>query len=286
MQKRIEIMGMEVDCLSEDGVVDRVHVALDRGCGGWVITPNLDHLHTFRGDAAVRRMFARADIVVADGMPLVWASRLLGAPLPERVAGSDLIWSLTEQAAVRGRSIFLLGGAPGACDEAALRLRDAFPELRVAGTLCPPHGFERERGWHSRIVAELERTQPDIVYVGLGFPKQERLIGELRSQFPRTWFLGIGISISFVAGEVSRAPRWMQRSGLEWLHRLAQEPRRLVRRYLLIGIPFAARLLLWSALHGPVSPREPAYAQEELSYDAASDALAGVQEPVPTGQSG
>jgi hypothetical protein len=78
----------------------------------------------------------------------------------------------------------------------------------------------------------------------------------------------------------------MQRSGLEWLHRLAQEPRRLVRRYLLIGIPFAARLLLWSALHGPVSPREPAYAQEELSYDAASDALAGVQEPVPTGQSG
>ncbi|HET8673510.1 MAG TPA: WecB/TagA/CpsF family glycosyltransferase, partial [Thermoleophilaceae bacterium] len=188
-------------------------------------------------------------LVLADGMPLVWASWLKGTPLPARVAGSDLIWSMSMEAARRGRSVFVLGGTRQAGWEAARRLQEHCPGLRIAGMVYPPHGFERDPLAMDQVVQTLDAASPDIVYVGLGFPKQERVIAFLRERFPQTWFLGIGISIGFVGGQVPRAPAWMQRLGLEWLHRLAKEPRRLGRRYLVHGLPFAARLLM----HGAVS---------------------------------
>ena len=181
-------------------------------------------------------------------MPLVWASRIAGTPLPARVAGSDLIWSLSCEAGRRGASIFVLGGTREAGWEAARRLKEKCPGLRIAGMIYPPHGFEHDERSMEQIESILEEAQPDIVYVGLGFPKQEHVIARLRERSPHTWFLGIGISIGFVGGHVSRAPVWMQRSGLEWVHRLAQEPRRLASRYLVHGLPFAARLLVHGAV--------------------------------------
>jgi N-acetylglucosaminyldiphosphoundecaprenol N-acetyl-beta-D-mannosaminyltransferase len=183
-------------------------------------------------------------------MPLIWASRLQGTPLPARVAGSDLIWSLTERAAREGCSVFLLGGNPGAAEAAAAEFTRRFPALRVAGHYCPPVGFENDPVQAAAIDAMLAAARPDIVYVGLGAPKQERLITRLRPLLPAAWFLGIGISFSFVTGEVRRAPRWMQVAGLEWAHRLVQEPRRLAKRYLVHGLPFAAKLLAVSAWRG------------------------------------
>jgi N-acetylglucosaminyldiphosphoundecaprenol N-acetyl-beta-D-mannosaminyltransferase len=126
-------------------------------------------------------------------------------------------------------------------------LRGQHLALRVAGTHTPPFGFEHDPRQLELIRAGLRAARPDNVYVGLGFPKQERVIRELRGEFPGTWFLGVGASISFVAGVVPRAPRWLQRTGLEWLHRLALEPRRLGPRYLLHDLPFAVRLLAHSA---------------------------------------
>src|SRR3954447_3794386 len=186
-------------------------------------------------------------------MPLVWASRLSGTPLPERVAGSELIWSLTAEAALRDRSVFLLGGAPGTCERAQQRLRACYPGARFAGNSCPPFGFEYDAEEIETIRETLRGASPDIVFVGLGFPKQERLIAYLRSEFPKMWFLGVGYSFSFVAGVTPRAPRWMIGLGLEWLHRLTKDPRRLASRYLVHGIPFAARLLTNSLL-SRVSP--------------------------------
>ena len=141
-----------------------------------------------------------------------------------------------------GRSIYLLGGEPGAGEEAAARLREASPGLVVAGTLSPPLGFERDPDELGRTIEAVRAATPDIVYVGLGFPKQELVAQVLRDHLPGAWFLGVGISISFVAGRVQRAPAWMQRTGLEWTHRIAQEPRRLANRYLRHDIPFAGRL--------------------------------------------
>jgi N-acetylglucosaminyldiphosphoundecaprenol N-acetyl-beta-D-mannosaminyltransferase len=142
--------------------------------------------------------------------------------------------------------VFLLGGDPGVAEAAADRLQERHPGLRIAGTHCPPVGFERAPERLREIDVALERARPDIVFVALGFPKQERLILRLRPLLPQAWFVSCGISLSFVSGNVSRAPAWLQRCGLEWLYRLVQEPRRLARRYLLQGIPFMARVLAGS----------------------------------------
>jgi len=260
---RISLMGMEIDRVTEQQVVSAITDSLSNGRGGWVITPNLEHLRRFHREETLQHYFEEADLVLADGMPLVWASRLKGTPLPARVAGSDLIWSVSMEAARRGRSVFVLGGTRETGWQAARRLQERCAGLRIAGMVYPPHGFERDPWAMEQIVEALDAAKPDIVYVGLGFPKQEGVIAFLRERFPKTWFLGIGISIGFVGGQVARAPAWMQRMGLEWLHRLAQEPRRLGRRYLLHGLPFAARLLL----HGAVSRARTGDAREPIPYN-------------------
>lgn len=243
----VALMGLSCAAVSERDTIQYVLEALADRRGGWVCTANLDILRQWRASADIRELVSCADLIVADGMPLIWAAGLQGSPLPERVAGSTLVVSLTAAAAEAGASVFLLGGNPGTADGAVARLVELCPGLRVAGTLCPPFGFEHEPAWLDRIEASLRNAGPNIVYVGLGFPKQERLIVRLRERMPETWFVSCGVSFSFLAGEVHRAPVLLQRSGLEWLHRMVQEPRRLCRRYLLHGIPFLFQLL-WSAL--------------------------------------
>jgi N-acetylglucosaminyldiphosphoundecaprenol N-acetyl-beta-D-mannosaminyltransferase len=245
----VRLRGLNVHAVTESGCVDRIMAALAARRGGWVVTPNLDILRRAEHDASFRTMIEEADLRVADGMPLIWASRLQGTPLPERVTGSNLIHSVTAAAAAHGRRLFLLGGDPGTAERAGAILAERHPGLQVVGHLCPPFGFERDAEEMARIEEALTGAQPDIVYVALGAPKQEHLIRRLRAEYPHVWWLGIGISFSFVTGDVRRAPRWVQRIGFEWLHRLCQEPRRLAKRYLVDGLPFAARLLTGSLLH-------------------------------------
>jgi N-acetylglucosaminyldiphosphoundecaprenol N-acetyl-beta-D-mannosaminyltransferase len=245
---RISLLGVAFDRVTERQAVHRIAEAVDAGEGGWVITPNVDILRQAVGHPDCAALLEQATLVLADGTPLVWASRLQGDPLPERVAGSDLVWSVTEMAAGRNAPVFLLGGEPGVADRAAGVLVRRFPGLVVAGTSCPPHGFDRDPALVAEVIETVRRAAPRIVIVALGFPKQEHLIQELRAVLPDAWMLGLGISLSFVAGDVARAPRALQVSGLEWFHRFAQEPRRLARRYLLHGLPFALYLLLRAAM--------------------------------------
>jgi N-acetylglucosaminyldiphosphoundecaprenol N-acetyl-beta-D-mannosaminyltransferase len=244
----VSLMGMDLNAISERQTISYVLDELAEGRGGWMCTVNVEILRRWRRSSEVRGLVAATDLAVADGMPLIWASRLQGTPLPERVAGSTLTLTLSAAAAQAGASVFLLGGNAGVAEEAALQLQRLHPGLRVAGSLCPPPGFERDPGWAVRIERALTAAEPDIVFVGLGFPKQERLIATLRPILPRAWFVGCGIALSFVAGEIPRAPRLLQRLGLEWLHRLHHEPRRLARRYLLDGVPFALEMLSASLL--------------------------------------
>jgi N-acetylglucosaminyldiphosphoundecaprenol N-acetyl-beta-D-mannosaminyltransferase len=161
-----------------------------------------------------------------------------------RVPGSTLTLSLTAAAARAGRSVFLLGGAPGVADRAAAALVAANPGLVIAGTSCPPLGFEHDPAALARVRADVRAARPDIVFVGLGFPKQERLIVQLRDELPGAWLAATGASIAMAAGHFRRAPQWMQDRGFEWAWRLALEPRRLFRRYIIEDLPFAARLAL------------------------------------------
>ncbi|MEO1716155.1 MAG: WecB/TagA/CpsF family glycosyltransferase [Planctomycetota bacterium] len=242
----ITLAGQRIHAVTMQQTLDAIAADAKHKLGGWVVTPNLDILHKLVHDESFRDLVAPASLFLPDGKPLIWASKLQRTPLPERVAGSDLISTLSERAASEGLSIFLLGGDPGAADEAADVLHTRHPDLTILGTECPPFGFENDAEYMTNLETKLTQANPDIVFVALGCPKQEKLITRLRPLLPNAWFLGVGISFSFLAGRVNRAPVWMQRTGLEWLHRLAQEPGRLARRYLVIGIPFAIRLLIGS----------------------------------------
>jgi N-acetylglucosaminyldiphosphoundecaprenol N-acetyl-beta-D-mannosaminyltransferase len=241
------VAGLDFDALSERQVVARIIGDSDDGQGGWVVTPNIDICRRLRRDPAARALVSGASLVVADGMPLVWASRLRGDPLPERVAGASLIFTLSEAAAASGKSVYLLGGAPGVPARAAGALIVRYRDLLVAGFDAPPAGFDREPGEFAAVRKKLAEARPDIVFVGLGFPKQERVIAAFAADLPGAWFIGCGAAIPFAAGTLPRAPHWMQRLGLEWTYRLASEPRRLFRRYLVDDLPFALRLIITSA---------------------------------------
>lgn len=242
----VTVMGVAFDRVTAADACARVEAAMRERRGGVIITPNLDHLRRTRRDPRFRRLVREADLVVADGMPIVWASRLAGDPLPERVAGSSLMVPLVERAAACGRSVFLLGGNPGVAERAGEVLRQRIPGVEIAGTLCPGLGFERDPSAMTQIRATLERARPGLVLVALGSPKQEELIDAVRGAAPGAWWAGIGIGLSFLTGDVARAPGWMQAVGLEWVHRLVREPKRLARRYLIEGLPFAARLGWWA----------------------------------------
>ncbi len=253
---RVDLLGVPFDNLSEDEVIDQILGSVAAGTGGSVLTQNIDILRAITRDTELRRLASAATLVVADGVPLLWAAKLTSHPLAGQVAGSSLIVSLSAAAAERGASIFLLGGAPGVAVAAGKALQESFPGLIVAGTNCPPIGFESDPAGLSALAADVQAARPDIVFCGLGFPKQERVTAVLSPALPATWFIGCGAAITFAAGQIPRAPRWMQRTGLEWLHRLSREPRRLFRRYIIDDLPFAVLLLARSAW-GSRSPLRP-----------------------------
>ena len=246
----IRLHDVRLHAITEQATIAHILDELDAGRGGAVVTPNLDHLRRYTRDLSFGALVSEAELVVADGMPLIWASRLQGTPLPQRVAGSDLISSLSAAAAQRGRSVFLLGGLPGTADGAAAVLKKCSPALKVVGTYCPPFGFEEDALEMDRIIAALTAAKPDIVFVALGSPKQEYLIQQIRQILPHAWWLGVGISFSFLCGEVRRAPRWLQKIGMEWVHRLFQDPKRLFHRYIVVGIPFGASMMTRALMRG------------------------------------
>ncbi len=235
---KVEICGLPVDAETAAGALERVAAAVEarrRGEGSLplaVFSANVDMVVKASRDPAFARELGAADLLLADGMPLLWMARGLGARLPERVAGSDLAPRLAALAAARGFSLFLLGAAPGVAERAAERLARESPGLRVAGTLAPPLGFERDPASREAVVRAVRAASPDVVLVALGAPRQERWILAERGRLSAGAFLAVGGTFDLLAGVRSRAPRFLQRLGLEWAWRLVQEPLRLGRRYL------------------------------------------------------
>lgn len=234
MSQRLPLFGIAIDALDLQGAVDRVLDWIDTAAGRcrYVVTPNADHAVLFQEHPGLRAAYAEAGLVLADGISIVLAARLLGRKLPERVAGSDLVPRLFDAATAERRlTVFLLGAGPGVAERAAAKIADRWPHVTVVDTYSPPLGFERDAAENARILERIAAARPDILVVGLGAPKQELWVHAHRDRLEAGVALCAGASIDFLAGEKRRAPRWMQRAGLEWLHRLSTEPKRLARRY-------------------------------------------------------
>lgn len=246
MSARISLFGMELDALRMAEAVDQVYrwvAESDHECR-YVVTPNVDHAVMFQEHSGLRAAYADASLVLADGAPVVWAARLLRRPLPQRVPGSDLAPALFECAAARGGlSAYLLGAASGVGDRAAANIMRRWPQVRVTGVDSPPPGFERDAQANAAILAKIAAVRPDVLLIGLGAPKQELWVHAHRAAIQAKVALCVGATIDFLAGEKARAPLWMRKSGLEWLHRLATEPRRLAKRYARDAMIFPR--LLW-----------------------------------------
>jgi len=184
----------------------------------------------FQQRAELRDAYSDASLVLADGAPIVLASRVLRRPLPERVAGSDLVPELF-QAASKPLRVFLLGAAPGVAEIAAERIESQSGSVKVVGVYSPPLGFENDDAENARILAKVATAVPDLLIVGFGAPKQELWVHQHRHALQAKVALCAGATIDFLAGHRDRSPVWMRRAGLEWLHRLGTDPRRLATRY-------------------------------------------------------
>jgi N-acetylglucosaminyldiphosphoundecaprenol N-acetyl-beta-D-mannosaminyltransferase len=233
-QPRVRLFGFELDAIDMRTAVATIYgwVASGKRNCRFVVTPNVDHAVLYQEHQGLRDAYSHASLILADGMPVVAAARLLGRPLRGRVAGSDLTPAIFAAAESHGGlRVFLLGAAPGVADMAAEKITAQWPAVQVVGTCSPPLGFEHDPRENERILKRIVRSEADLLVVGLGAPKQELWVNAHRDRLAVPATLCVGATIDFLAGEKRRAPRWMRRTGVEWLHRVASEPRRLLKRY-------------------------------------------------------
>lgn len=235
MPHRVSLFGAAIDPLRMPEAVSVLlgWLAVDgEPACRFVVTPNVDHTVLLQHHEGLQAAYQDAALILADGWPVVAASRLLGRPLPERVPGSDLVPALFDAVPVsRPITVYLLGAAPGVGERAAVCIGRRWPAVKVVGTYSPPLGFEKDDAENERIIARINAARPDVLVLGLGAPKQELWAHRFHARLQVRVALCVGATIDFLAGEKRRAPAWVQRAGLEWAHRMLSEPRRLAKRY-------------------------------------------------------
>src|ERR1039458_9438250 len=239
----IAVLGLPLDSLTAGEAVEAIERLIQSGGTHQVATANLDFWLNSLADQHLHRIIAGCSLVLPDGMPLVWVSKLLGCPLAERVTGVDLVPRLVKLSAQKGYGIFLLGGKGDVAQRAAKLLEQANPGVRVVGTYAPTEE-NMARLDHSEILSRIHAARPDILLVALGNPKQEKWIWMHRKRLGVPVAMGVGGSFEILVGDVRRAPKWVQRVGLEWAMRFVQEPSRLGPRYFRDFAGLARRLPL------------------------------------------
>ncbi|ERK32200.1 WecB/TagA/CpsF family glycosyltransferase [Clostridium intestinale] len=228
---RVKLLNTYVDNLNMIESIDRVNRFINDGKYHYVVTPNVDHIVRLEKDSEFKKVYKEADLILTDGMPLVWISKFNKTPVKEKVSGSDLFPYLCELSEKNRYRMFLLGGAEGVADLAKKNLTSKYRNLNIVGTHSPSFGFENNQKEIDDIISIIREAKPDILILGLGSPKQEKLIHKYLEAFKVPITFCIGAAIDFEAKVVKRAPLWMQKSGLEWFYRFLKEPRRMFKRY-------------------------------------------------------
>lgn len=242
----IPVWGVPFTPFTRAQAVDAVMALIEARRPSFFITANVHYAMLTEQHERLRELNSRAAFVLADGAPIVWASRRSPRALPERVAGSDLIYDLCERSAREGRRVFLLGGSEGVAEAAGARLMELFKGLQIAGTACPPHR-ELSPEEHDRLIDQISGARPDVLFVAYGQPKGEFWIDSNLDRLGVPVCVQVGASLDFVAGRVQRAPKWVQKVGMEWAYRISTDPKRLAPRYAR-NFAFLARKLVSGAL--------------------------------------
>jgi len=235
MNQQISLFGITIDTLDMDETVSRIASWVDESSScRYVVTPNVDHIVKLDKDATFKKAYVEASLVVTDGKPVVMASRLLRKPIPGTVPGSDLVPALFTYFNQQKKSltVYLLGAMPGVAEKAASKIHATWPNVHVVGVFSPAFGFEKSVTESMEIVDKLCKAKPDIVVFGVGAPKQEVWANQYAARINAKVILCVGATIDFIAGEKARAPIWVRKIGMEWLHRMLSEPKRLFRRYI------------------------------------------------------
>lgn len=241
-ERRVPFLNLAFDDVGFDDVVKVVSSHVESREPGYMASVNLDILVRADRDPFAREAFMGADLLLMDSQPLMRLAARAGTPCREKLSGSDLMPRVCAEAARRGWSVLFVGGAPGVPERAAANLVSANPGLKVAGTISPEYGFERVPEKLTRIASQIRSSNADIMFLCLGAPKSEKILHGYLGDFGVPFSLCVGAAVDFAAGNVKRAPVWMQRAGLEWLYRFSQEPRRLFRRYFVDSWHFLAML--------------------------------------------
>ncbi|GAA0855798.1 WecB/TagA/CpsF family glycosyltransferase [Clostridium nitritogenes] len=230
---RIKFLNIEVDNLTMGEAIEAVDNIIQEGKSSYVVTPNVDHIVKLEKDKEFQDVYKNADLILTDGMPLIWISKFKKNPIKEKISGSDFFPKVCKLASIKGYRVFLLGAAEGIAAKAAKNLKEKYKGLNIVGTYSPSYGFEKKDHEINNIIDMINKVKPDILAVGLGAPKQEKFLYKYKNELNVPISLAIGASIDFEAGNINRAPKWMQNCGLEWFYRLCKEPKRMFKRYII-----------------------------------------------------
>ena len=231
--KTVRMFGISLPAVTLGEATEWLSIMAQKKETRLIFTANTEAIVLMRSNEEFRNAYSAADYALADGMPLVWFSRLIGDRLPERVTGSDLLPELCRMAEKKSLKVFFLGGTPEVTPKAVENLLKRFPALQVVGMATPWINLSDSESVSSDLIESVNRSEPDIVFIGFGAPKQEIWLGRNNERLKTGIIVTVGGTFDFLAGKTVRAPLWMQKSGLEWLWRLLHEPKRLWRRYLI-----------------------------------------------------
>jgi N-acetylglucosaminyldiphosphoundecaprenol N-acetyl-beta-D-mannosaminyltransferase len=256
---RVQVGAVPIDVVTFAGALDAIEALVEAQRGGFVVTPNIDHVVLAEQNPDFRAAYACASLSLVDGQPLVWASPMLGERLPDKISGSDLVWPLLERAAQKKWRVYFLGAGPGVAELAAQKVKERYGTF-VVGCDSPRLSIDPADPASQAAFEKVRAAKPDLLLLALGAPKQEVLMHRFLPAYAPAVAVGVGASLDFIAGMVKRAPAWVSRSGLEWAWRLSREPKRLWRRYLVNDPKFL--LILARTLRRPLSERVYARSEE------------------------
>lgn len=230
------LLNTYINNLTMSETIDEIEQMIESGKRSYVVAINVDVVMKIENDSYLKKVVDGADMVLVDGMPLVWISKMQGKPLKAKISGSDLVPLLCEEAAKKNYTVFIIGGKDGIAVQAKRRLERSMPGIRIVGTYAPPLGFEKDDDELNKINEMISSVKPDLLIACFGCPKQEKWIYENINKYNAKVSICAGATVDFLAGNVKRAPHWMSEHGLEWFYRFLQEPKRMFKRYFIDDI--------------------------------------------------